>query len=52
LRNTLAKMVKTHRQGAAMPFAPAFEDHVRQLSEAAIREDHERARVRKQTQTK
>ncbi len=36
LRQALAKMVKTHRQGAAVPFAPAFQDYVRQLSAEAL----------------
>ena len=41
LRNTLAKMVKSHRQGGSMAFARAFEAHVQQLSAEAIREDKE-----------
>ena len=43
LRQALAKMVKTHRQGAAMPFAPAFQDYVRQLSGEAPAGDYGRA---------
>jgi DNA-binding transcriptional MerR regulator len=40
LRNTLADMVKTHSEGAATPFAPAFENHVRELSLEAIAEEN------------
>jgi DNA-binding transcriptional MerR regulator len=40
LRNTLAKMVKTHRLGAATPFAPAFENHVQELSQEAITKEN------------
>jgi DNA-binding transcriptional MerR regulator len=43
LRSALAKMVKTHRQGAALPFAPAFEDYVQQLSGEAVAEDRAKA---------
>ena len=46
-RNTLAKMVKTHRQGAAVAFAPAFVEHVQQLSRQALAKDKEQARDRK-----
>jgi DNA-binding transcriptional MerR regulator len=42
LRSTLAKMVKSHRQGATKSFAPAFEDHIRQLSAQAMAEDDEK----------
>jgi MerR family transcriptional regulator, copper efflux regulator len=52
LRNALAKMVKSHRQGAALPFAQAFEDHVQQLSDEAIAEDNEKTRDRKRDQGK
>jgi DNA-binding transcriptional MerR regulator len=47
LRNTLAKMVKTHRQGAAMPFARAFQDHVEQLGKEAIAKDNAKAQDQK-----
>jgi DNA-binding transcriptional MerR regulator len=40
LRRTLANMVKTHRQGASRPFAPAIERHVEQLTMDALREEH------------
>jgi MerR family transcriptional regulator, copper efflux regulator len=50
LRQTLAKMVKTHRQGAAVPFAPAFQDYVRRLSEESLADDNGRASDRKRDQ--
>jgi MerR family mercuric resistance operon transcriptional regulator len=40
LRQALTKMVQTHRQGAAVPFAPEFQDHIRQLSEQALAHDN------------
>lgn len=40
LRQALAMMVKSHREGAAVPFAPRFQDYVRQLSEEALELDH------------
>ncbi len=52
LRRTLAKMAKTHRQGAAMPFATAFEDHVQQLSRGAIAENNEKSGDQKRNQVK
>ena len=52
LRRTLAKMVKTHRQGAAVPFAAAFQDYVRQLSAEAIAGDNGKAGDRKRDQRK
>jgi MerR family mercuric resistance operon transcriptional regulator len=47
LRQALAEMVKTHRQGAAVPFAPAFQNYIRQLSEEALARDNERDGERK-----
>ena len=52
LRNTLRKMVKSHRQGAAVPFAPLFEDYIQQLSGEAMAEDNEKAKDRKQKKAK
>jgi DNA-binding transcriptional MerR regulator len=52
LRNALAKMVKSHRHGASMPFAPAFEEHVQQLSREALAKDKEKARDRIRRPTK
>ncbi len=52
LRQALAKMVKAHRQGAAIPFAPAFQDYVRQLSGEALAGDNGRAGDRKRDQAK
>jgi DNA-binding transcriptional MerR regulator len=52
LRNTLAKMVKSHRQGAARPFAPAFAEHVQLLSSEVLAKDKEKARDRKPSPTK
>jgi hypothetical protein len=45
-------MVKTHRQGAAMPFAKAFENHVQQLSSMAMATDNEKIRDQKRNQVK
>jgi DNA-binding transcriptional MerR regulator len=44
LRSTLVKMVQSHRQGATRSFAPAFLDHIRQLSAETIAEDDEKPR--------
>jgi DNA-binding transcriptional MerR regulator len=44
LRGTLAKMVKSHRQGPTRSFAPAFLDHIRQLSLETIAQDDEKRR--------
>jgi DNA-binding transcriptional MerR regulator len=52
LRKNLMTMVKTHRQGAAMPFAPLFEDYVQQLSGQAIAEDNEKTKDRKRKKAK
>ena len=52
LRNTLAKMVTTHRHGAARSFAQAFEDHIRQLSAEAIAADNVKVRGGKRSQAK
>jgi MerR family transcriptional regulator, copper efflux regulator len=52
LRQVLAEMVTTHRHGAAVPFAPAFQDFVRQLSEEALAGDVGSPRERKPGQAK
>jgi DNA-binding transcriptional MerR regulator len=52
LRNTLAKMVKSHRHGASLPFAPVFEEHVQQLSSEALAKDKEKTRDHQQRPTK
>ena len=52
LRQALAEMVKTHRQGAEVPFAPAFQDFVRQLSGEALAGDNAKAGNRKRDQAK
>jgi len=52
LRNNLRKMVKSHRQGAAVPFAPLFEDYIQQLSGEAIAEDNEKTKDRKRKKAK
>jgi MerR family mercuric resistance operon transcriptional regulator len=52
LRNTLAKMVTTHRQGAAMPFSRVFQEHVEQLSREAIAKDNAKAQDQKQKNKK
>jgi MerR family transcriptional regulator, copper efflux regulator len=52
LRNNLRKIVKSHRQGSARPFAPLFEDYVQQLSGEAIAEDNEKMKDRKRKKVK
>jgi hypothetical protein len=52
LRQALAEMVKTHRHGAAVPFAPAFQDYIRQLSDEALLGDNGRTGDRNQDRAK
>jgi DNA-binding transcriptional MerR regulator len=52
LRQALAQMVKSHRHGAAVPFAPAFQDYVRQLSREALAGENGRAVDRKRVRAK
>ena len=40
VRNGLADMLKTHRQGGTRPLAPAFDAHVEQLAREAIAQEH------------
>jgi MerR family mercuric resistance operon transcriptional regulator len=40
VRNALAKMVESHRQGAAERFAPLFQEYVRQLSGDPVAENN------------
>jgi DNA-binding transcriptional MerR regulator len=40
LRRTLANILKTHSQGASTAFAPAFEQHVEQLTTEALAEEN------------
>jgi DNA-binding transcriptional MerR regulator len=52
LRQVLAEMVKTHRQGANVPFAPAFQEFVQRLSGEALAGDDGRAGDGKPAQPK
>jgi MerR family mercuric resistance operon transcriptional regulator len=52
LRQALVTMVTSDRKAPAAPFAPVFQDYVRQLSEEALAGDHARAGDRKRDQPK
>jgi DNA-binding transcriptional MerR regulator len=52
LRQALAAMVNSHRRGATMPFAPAFQNYVRQLSAEALADDDGKPPDRKRDQVK
>jgi hypothetical protein len=43
VRNGLAAMLKTHRQGGTRPLAPAFDEHIAQLSREAMAQENRRS---------